>query len=157
MAALCAVLNKCKTKAVALTLTDEYADSFAFKSQSIPTMSDLFEEKYLDLSYPELLHVCAETEIQISEEHIQTIERDTITQSKGKNFFRHRLGRIGASQNKSASHTDPAYPSQSLIQTICYPELHKLNTKAVVMDVNMKMMLSKLMNFTCLKGTRISR
>ena len=67
----------------------------------------------------------------MSKEDITQIEKDTIEQSKGTNFFRHRAGRIGASQSKSASHSNPALPSQSLIQTICYPELNRFFSKAV--------------------------
>ena len=49
---------------------------------------------------------------------------------KWTNVFKHRAGRIGASQKKkAAAHSDQALPSQSLIQRIFYPELHKINTK----------------------------
>ena len=59
------------------------------------------------------------------------MQKDTIAQSSDTNFFKHRAGRIGASQSKVVAHSDPALPSQSLIQRICYPALHKVNTKAV--------------------------
>lgn len=59
------------------------------------------------------------------------MQKDTIAQSSGTNFFKLRAGRIGASQSKAAAHSDPVLPSQSLIQRICYPELHEINTKAV--------------------------
>ena len=125
-------LNKCKTKPIALSLASPYADSFVLTSRTIPTVHDLADPKYQDLDYSELLRVCLETEITLSKDQISQIERDTITQSQGSNFFKHRAGRIGASQSKQASHTNPALPSQSLIQGICYPELNKLSNKAVI-------------------------
>ena len=125
-------INKSHKKPVVLSLILPYSSSFVLKSRTVPTINDLFDNKYLDLTYPELIKVCQEIEIKISKDQIQQIERDTIKQSKGHNFFKHRAGRIGASQSKSASHTNPALPSQSLIQGICYPELNKLCNKAVL-------------------------
>lgn len=131
MDTLYAELNSCKFKPVALSLVDPYAESFVLKSRTIPTILDLSEPNYQDLEYPELLQVCSEKQIDLSEEEIMQIEKDTISQSQGDNFFKHRAGRIGASQSKQASHTNPALPSQSLIQSICYPELNKIFSKAI--------------------------
>ena len=78
-----------------------------------------------------MVKVCQEVKIELSKEQIAQVERDTISQAKGNNFFKHRAGRIGASQSKAASHSNPALPSNSLIQSICYPELNKLNTDAI--------------------------
>ena len=84
------------------------------------------------------------------------MERDTISQAKETNFFKHRAGRIGASQSKAASHSNPALPSNSLIQSICYPELNKLNTDAIhhgckheqdVVNAYEKVMNEKHVNF----------
>ena len=108
-----------------------FAESFVQKSCEIPTVNDLSDPKYQDLKYPELLEVCSKQEIELSDNEITQIEKDTRTQSQGANFFKHRAGRIGASQSKQASHTDPALPSQSLIQSICYPGLNKLFCKAI--------------------------
>lgn len=69
--------------------------------------------------------------LRLQKKKIDQVQKGTISQSSGANFFKHRAGRIGASQSKAAAHSDPALPSQSLIQRICYPELHKVNTKAV--------------------------
>ena len=80
----------------------------------MPTMKDLFENKYLD--FPDLLKVCQEIDIKITTEQITQVERDTITQAKGANFFKHRAGRIGASQCKDACNSDPALPSQTRVK-----------------------------------------
>ena len=50
----------------------------------------------------------------------------------GLHFFRHRAGRISASMSGAVCRTNPAQPSQSLIQSVCYPHLFKVNTKAVL-------------------------
>ncbi|XP_078349685.1 uncharacterized protein LOC144634562 [Oculina patagonica] len=126
-----AALSKCQIKPIALSLIPEYADSYVVKSRTIPTVTDHFNQKNLDLTYPELLQVCKEVKIEVTKEQIAQVERDTISQAKGNNFFKHRAGRIGASKSKAACQTNPALPSNSLIQSICYPELNKLTTDAI--------------------------
>ena len=51
-------LNNCRNKAVALSLIDPYADQFIDESRTLPTISELFQTKNLDLQYPELLKLC---------------------------------------------------------------------------------------------------
>ena len=126
-----AELNGCKIKPIALSLVAPFAESFVQKSREIPTVNNLSDPTYQDLQYPELLEVCSKRVIKLSDDEISQIEKDTRTQSQGSAFFKHRAGRIGASQTKQPSHTDPALPSQSLIQSICYPELNKLFSKAM--------------------------
>ena len=41
-----------------------------------------------------------------------------------------RAGRITASKMKAVYSTDPSNPAQSLISSICYPQLHKFTTAA---------------------------
>ena len=50
---------------------------------------------------------------------------------KGAGFFRHRAGRIGASISGAVFHANLSQPLQSLIKTIFYPSLYKINTKAM--------------------------
>ena len=125
-----AKLNACKIKAVALSLIEPYADQFIDESRTLPIIPDLFETKNLELEYPELLKMCVQVTLGVSEEHINKVEVSTRDQASGSGFYRHRAGRIGASQCSSAFHTNLAQPSQSLIKTICYPSLYKVNTKA---------------------------
>ena len=108
-----AELNNCKFKPIALSLVPPFAESFVLKSCKIPTVQDLPDPKYQDLEYPELLQVCLEKEIELSEQQRSQIEEETRSQSQGANFYKHRAGRIGASQSKLASHTNPTLPSQS--------------------------------------------
>eukprot|EP00794_Sanderia_malayensis_P010417 gene10417-11507_t len=123
-------LSKCKVKPAALSLVHPYANSFISRSSNIATIPDLFDKKYLDYEYHDLIKACSDIHITISDEDAKQIELDTKSQAKGSGFFHHRAGRIGASMSKSASHTDPSKPSQSLIKSICYPEIFKFTNAA---------------------------
>ena len=81
-------LGKCDTKAVALSLIKPHAEAFVKKSRNIPTVSDLFDSKCLDFSYPDLLKACNEVKLQLSESDISQIEQDTRSQAKGSAFFK---------------------------------------------------------------------
>lgn len=63
------------------------------------------------LTYAELRDVCKQPKIVLSKKEIAQINKDTLYQSKRINLFRHHAGKIGASQSKSASHSNPALPS----------------------------------------------
>ena len=114
-----------------MSLIDPYSDQFISKSRNVPVLTDLYDSVNLDLQYYELLRKCVEVKVNISEKEIAIVEQDTRAQAKGPGFFRHRAGRIGASVCGAVYHTNLAQPSQSLIQSICYPHLYKLNTKAI--------------------------
>ena len=125
-------LSKCKdSKPISLSLIPQFAESYVLQSRTIPTINDLFDKKCLDLTYLELLKVCHDVKVKLPKEQIKALERDTRSQSKGNNFFKHRSGRIGTTQSKAACQTHPAMPSQFLLLSICYPERNKLNTEAV--------------------------
>ena len=106
-----AELNGCKFKPIALSLVAPFAESVVQKSREIPTVNDLSDPKYQDLEYPELLEVCSKQEIKLSDNEITQIEKDARTQSQGVNFFKHRAGRIGASQSKHLIQTLHCLPS----------------------------------------------
>ena len=91
MDAFYAKLCKYSSKPIALSLIPKYADSYILKSHCVPTSSNLFNKKYLDLCYPELLKACHEVDIKITKEQITQVERDSVTQAKGNSFFRHLL------------------------------------------------------------------
>ena len=90
--------------------------------------SDLFDKKYLE--YHDLLEACSNVNIQITAAERKIIEEDTQNQSQGSIFYHHRAGWVGESISKAASHTNPAQPSQSLIKTICYPNIFKFSNAA---------------------------
>ena len=69
-----AKLNNCHNKAVALSLIDPYANQFIDESRTLPTISELFQTKNLDLQYPQLLKLCTNITLNISECHINKVE-----------------------------------------------------------------------------------
>ena len=103
-------LSKSKTKPVVLSLIPPYAYSYVLLSRKIPSVMDLLDKNNLELPYNELIKLCQSTNIDITEEQIAQVQKDTISQASGTNFFKHRAGRIGASQSKAAAHSDPALP-----------------------------------------------
>ena len=125
-----ASLNECRIKPVALSLVQPYSEHFVLKSRTIETIPDLIDETYLDITYHEVIKTCNQVSISLTDRDIKIIEQDTVTQAKGSGFFQHRAGRIGASVSKAAVHTDSELPLQSLIKTICYPELFRFSTAA---------------------------
>jgi len=94
-------LNKCKIKAVALSLSPPFADQFVDQSRSVPVVSELFHTENLSLGSMELLRKCIEVQLNHSEDQIKLVEKTTQAQSKGVGFFKHHAGRIGASISRA--------------------------------------------------------
>ena len=128
--AFCHSFSECKIKPVCLSLIHPYK-----------ALTDLFDLKYLDLSYPELVKECYKVHLNLSEEDIQSIEKETVDQAIGNAFFRHRAGRIGASKCRAASHTDPTKPSQSFVKAIFYPGIFCFTTAAIKHGCNKRVWL----------------
>ena len=126
---LYAQLNNCKIKAVAFHLVNIFADQFIDQSCSVPVVSELFHTHNLNLGFSELLVKCIQVQLNILAEQIKLVEETSRAKSKGSGFFKHRAGRIGASISGDVFHTHLSLPSQSLIKTICYPTLYKLNCR----------------------------
>lgn len=126
-------LSKCGTKPAVLSVVLPYAKDYEPKS-SCPIfpkpLPELYEEKYLKMNYMELLNASDTTEITITAEMAVAVEKATTNQSSSKLWFKYRAGRVTASRMKAVCHTDPANPAQSLIKSICYPEVFKFSSKA---------------------------
>ena len=69
-----AKLNNCHNKAVVLSFIDPYADQFIDESCTLRTVSELFQTKNLDLQYLELLKLCTNITLNISENGINKVE-----------------------------------------------------------------------------------
>jgi len=80
---------------VALSLINPYGNQFIDESHTLPTISDLFQTKNLNLQYTELLNLCTNITLNVSEAHINKVEINSQTQAKGSGFFSYRAGRIG--------------------------------------------------------------
>ncbi|PFX12256.1 hypothetical protein AWC38_SpisGene23817 [Stylophora pistillata] len=70
-------LSECKIKPVVLSLVQPYTESYVKSSRHITTVTDLFDKKYLELSYPELLKVCMSIKLDNTKENIDQVERET--------------------------------------------------------------------------------
>lgn len=124
-------LVKGKTKPAVLSLIAQHNNTYVPRqpSDNLPKpLTELYEEKSLDLPYVELLNACSKVNMEISDEECKAVEVETRDQANCRLWFNLRAGRITASRLKAACHTDPAKPSKSLMKTICYPEAHKLTS-----------------------------
>ena len=79
-------LNSCKTKPVTFSLIRYPFSCFVSKSRNVPTIPVLFDKKYLDLEYHDLLKACSNINIQITAEEIKLVEEDTRSQAQGSSF-----------------------------------------------------------------------
>ena len=68
-------LSECKIKPVCLSLIHPFADSFISSTRNIKAVTDLFDPKYLKLSYTDLLKECNKVQLNPSDEDIKSIER----------------------------------------------------------------------------------
>ena len=72
---------------------------------------------------------------------VNDLEMMTQKQTKSRDWFRYRAGRMTAYRFRQILHTDPNQPCISLLKSICYPKPHRFSTKAGV--VNKRKMLFK--------------
>lgn len=73
------------------------------------------------MDYHRLLEVWESAEIK---ETAAAVERETRRQAYSKLWFKYRAGRM-----KAVCHTDAAKSSQSLVKSICYPELFSFTSR----------------------------
>ncbi|KAL5013934.1 hypothetical protein ScPMuIL_008204 [Solemya velum] len=133
-----APLKKRKLPDVTVPTTDElnnlYSNLHQLKSKGkkpvilslLPNYAKEFRPASLDKKYPLVLSELYDEDfinakLSVSEEEAHNCELDTRTQSKSKQWFRLRAGRITASKIKAACKTSLEKPSMSLIRDICYP------------------------------------
>ena len=125
-----------KHKPCCLSLISSYSDKFMPpKCEKVttllpPSLSNLYSAQNEELTYSELINRCEEVTVNLSREEILQIEKATRDQSHCDAWYAQRSGRITASKMKSVCRTDPASPSVSLIDQICYPAKHKFSTQA---------------------------
>lgn len=128
-------LSEAGTKPAILSIVPGYCEAYVplqVTGDLPPSLSNLYNEQFASLSYPELLSKCEEVyaSLSITQDQAKLVENKTRTQSRSKTWFQQRSGRITASRLKASVHTKIAQPSQSLIKSICYPESHRFSTKA---------------------------
>ena len=92
---------------------------FVTKGRTIETVPNLYDRKYLDTQYNELLGACAKVNTETMTEQATIIVKDTSNQSSCNVFYR-----------KQTCQTNPVKPSHSPIATMCYPNIFKFSTAA---------------------------
>lgn len=122
------------SKPSVLSIVPEFSDAYIpVKATGLPPpLTDLYDDSMLDASFTALLNKCDDVfdTITITEEEARLLEEKTRDQSKSKDWFLYRAGRITASKFKAAARTDVSQPSLSLIRSICYPESHRFSSAA---------------------------
>ena len=122
-------------KPCCLSLLPSYSDLYVPNaegiSSSVPPLTTLYAPQNEELTYMELLHLCEDFEFDLSNDQIGAIAKATVDQYECDEWFAQRAGRITASKMKAACHTDPAFPSISLIKQICYPHWYRFSSEAV--------------------------
>ncbi len=66
------------------------------------------------MDYVKLLDTCCSTEVNVTTEMAEAVEKATRDQSGSSLWFKYRAGRITASRMKATCHSDPINPAQSL-------------------------------------------
>ena len=127
-------LATCSSKPGILSLIPPYSDNFVPKSlaSDFPShLANLYNPDYLKLDYQSLLKKASEVTVEVTESQAKFVEQQTRSQHHSRLWYRMRSGRITATKLKAACHTDPCLPSNSLIMSICYPELSKFKSAAM--------------------------
>ena len=130
---LFSALAESSSKPAILALVEPHCESYipSSLSEGLPIiLSTLYNSEFLSLNYSELLLKSSECVISVTPEQADLGENLTRGQSKSRLWSRMRSGRITASRFKDACCTDPARPSETLISSICHPELSKFKTAA---------------------------
>ena len=125
--------NIAKFKPVICSIVSPLSDDFKHISpvnNLPPCLKDLYQAQNEELTYSELIAVCEQTKLTITEEEVAIIEATTRNQAKNTAWFNQRAGRITASVMKSVCATDSGNPAQSVIQRICYPDENKFFSQA---------------------------
>lgn len=139
--AWCEQLFQVNPESAFFSVTQKYQDRFipnCLNSKYPPMLPGLFNEEKSKLIFNDLLAYCETINFDFTLDQSRNAEIDTRLQSKNKLWQQLRAGRITASTFKSATCTDPAMPSISLINIICYPNSHFFQTEATKWGLNME-------------------
>ena len=97
-----------------------------------PVLSTHFDKDLSTAEYDTVMSVCEQkfSIYDINTKKQVAVEERTHKQANSRLWFKMRTGRVTASKFKSACVTDPLKPSDSLIMSICHPELVKFTNEA---------------------------
>lgn len=133
LSSLFSALSATGSKSAILSLIEPYSDSFVPKvigENFPPVLTELRNDEAVHMDYSDILSMCKDVEISVSEEQAKAVEAATRDQASSKLWFQFWAGRITASKMKTACCTDPNQPAQSFIKSVCYPESYKFTSKA---------------------------
>ena len=125
-------LSTCYTKPAILSLIPPYSDNYVPKSAMdvFPKpLNELYNPDYIKIGFDELMDICNNFSISITEEMSQSIEKATRDQSKSNLWYKYRSGKVTASRMKAICGTRIEKPSKSLIKSICYPDAYSFSSK----------------------------
>lgn len=126
-------LSQCNTKPAILSLISPYSENYipkATKPEFPQSMSCLYNSTLNKEGFHTILDKCRQVKLSITKDQIDNVEKSTQNQACNNLWFTFRTGRITASKFKQCCHTDPGYPSESLINSICYPNAYRFSTAA---------------------------
>ena len=132
-------LHKTGKKSSLLSVIPEYADHYVPKTLSTklpPDLTALRENEAITLNFKDLMDKCNTIKLETCHEEIENLEIATREQSKSNLWFQFRAGRITASKMKAVTRTDPSYPAESLIKSVCYPVEYRFETEATKWGTN---------------------
>ena len=124
-------MSKCESKPAILSVVSPFSKSYrpSIVSEEYPkTVTDLFQQKYYDANYINLLEAADAVSLSINTSQISMIEEATRGQQNNKKWNYFRAGRITASRMHQVCHISIARPSQSLIKRICYLASYQFST-----------------------------
>lgn len=118
-------------KSSVLSLVPNLNKAFIHKNTNLPkSLSHLFHEDNIALSYEDLMSKCSGVSVNLSETDCKNIESATKKQSSSPVWYEQRRGRITASRLHAVCHTNSEKPSKSLIKAICYPDACRFSSEA---------------------------
>ena len=115
------------TKTAILSLVAPYSDKYIPKSsldvfpKPLKCLQQL-SDSHLQLPYHELLSMCENVSIEVTDKMAKSLDNETQSQSRCSLWFKHRARRVIASCMKQVCHTDVTNPAHSLVKSICYPQ-----------------------------------
>ncbi|XP_069139431.1 uncharacterized protein [Argopecten irradians] len=122
-------------KPALLSLVPEYSQHYIPKvlSKKYPmVLSELRDEQFLQVERDQLIKHCEKVmqEMKITTEEVRNVEELTREQAKSREWFRFRTGRVTASKMRNVCRASLENPSQSLVKSICYPDVYRFTSQA---------------------------
>lgn len=128
-------LDAVNPNAAILSIFQPFADQRKSQAaENLPSLlSDVFKEEYQNYSLEQLKQI--KVDVTISGAEKDAVARLTKDQSKSKQCFKYRAGRVTASKFRQICKTSIDKPSLSLLKSICYPNVQPSNFKATTYGI----------------------